>query len=65
MTNDCLIPGTEYIADREALNYCEEFKLLGKPPAKKEDPSNVSKRLFKDPDDEPPLKKSFDSLFGP
>ena len=28
MPNDCLIPGTDYIADREAANYCEEYHLL-------------------------------------
>lgn len=25
--NDCLVPGTEFIADREAMNFCEEFAL--------------------------------------
>lgn len=24
-SNDCKIPGTETVADRSALNYCEEF----------------------------------------
>ncbi|MBX7065766.1 MAG: hypothetical protein K1X28_00905 [Parachlamydiales bacterium] len=24
--NDCLVPGTEYIRDREAPNFCEDFK---------------------------------------
>jgi hypothetical protein len=27
--NDCLIPGTDPIADRTAANLCEWFKLLG------------------------------------
>lgn len=27
--NDCSVPGTEYIRDREANNFCEEFELLG------------------------------------
>ncbi len=26
--NDCLIPGTELIADREKFNLCEEFSPL-------------------------------------
>jgi hypothetical protein len=26
--NDCLVPGTEFIRDREAANFCEEFKPL-------------------------------------
>jgi|GEM_PF-5808468 len=28
--NDRLVPGTEYIADREANNFCEDFSALGK-----------------------------------
>lgn len=45
--NDCAVPGTEYVADREANNFCEEFSLLGKAPVKP--PTN--------------LKKGFDDLF--
>jgi hypothetical protein len=31
--NDCAIPGTEQIADREAANFCDEFAIaLKKPP---------------------------------
>jgi hypothetical protein len=25
--NDCLVPGTDSVRDREAANYCEEFKV--------------------------------------
>lgn len=25
--NDCAVPGTDYIRDREAANFCEEFKI--------------------------------------
>lgn len=25
--NDCAVPGTEYIRDRERFNFCEEFKV--------------------------------------
>lgn len=25
-SNDCLVPGTEFIQDRERANLCEEFK---------------------------------------
>ncbi len=46
--NDCAVPGTEYIADREAANFCEEFKLSGKAPVKTADPNEIAKRLFKD-----------------
>ena len=45
--NDCAVPGTEYVADRMASNFCEEFNLLGKPPDKPP----------------PNLKKNFNDLF--
>lgn len=44
--NDCKIPGTEPIADREARNNCEDFVMLGKSPPPRIDPNEVSKRLF-------------------
>ena len=47
LSNDCKIPGTELISDREARNTCEEFVLMGK--AKGETKGNVQdvlKRLF-------------------
>jgi hypothetical protein len=25
--NDCLIPGTEWVKDREAMNFCEEYSV--------------------------------------
>lgn len=46
--NDCRVPGTEPVRDREASNFCEEFALLGKPPPPKVDPNDVIKRLFSD-----------------
>lgn len=48
LPNDCKIPGTEYIADREAANFCEEFLLLGQGPAPKADAREVENRLFGD-----------------
>lgn len=45
--NDCAVPGTEYIADRESSNFCEEFQLLGQAPQKKPNIDDISKRLFK------------------
>lgn len=48
MANDCMIPGTEFIADRTASNFCEEFQLLGKGPEKKASVDDVSRRLFGD-----------------
>lgn len=64
--NDCEVPGTEYISDRKAMNFCEEFALSGKPPLPKMDPDEVAHRLFgekselqkKDP------KDFFNSLFS-
>lgn len=44
--NDCKIPGTELIADREARNSCEDFVMLGNAPSPKTDPKDVLKRLF-------------------
>lgn len=44
--NDCRIPGTDPISDREAANFCEEFVFLGqyKPPSKDQ---NRFQDLFK------------------
>lgn len=67
LPNDCRVPGTEYIADREAGNLCEEFKLLGKGPTAQKDLSDVSKQLFgeevEDSTDKDP-KRRFDDLFS-
>jgi hypothetical protein len=49
LPNDCQIPGTESIADREAVNFCEEFVPSSLSPQKK-DPSEA--------------KKKFDDLFN-
>jgi hypothetical protein len=48
LSNDCKIPGTEPISDREMRNTCEEFVLSGKAPTPKTDPKDVLKRLFGD-----------------
>lgn len=42
--NDCAVPGTEFIADREANNFCEEFSMLVRPPSE----PNRSKKPFDD-----------------
>ncbi len=46
--NDCAVPGTDYVADRAKMNFCEEFKILGKPPTAAPDPKTIAKKLFKD-----------------
>ncbi len=61
--NDCAVPGTDYIRDREASNLCEEFKVkipekistFGEPAIEK------ARRLFGI--EEPEAKKDFNSLF--
>jgi hypothetical protein len=68
LPNDCAVPGTDFIPDRTATNFCEEFKLLGLGPEKKKDPSEASRRLFGEEDKEPkkpedPTDK-FKRLFG-
>ena len=48
LPNDCKVPGTEWIADREALNFCEDFA-----------PSSV----FVQKKDLPDTRRRFDDLF--
>lgn len=46
--NDCAVPGTDYISDRSANNFCEEFSPLDQSP--KTYPSQDKKKfddLFK------------------
>lgn len=64
LPNDCMIPGTEIITDREASNFCEEFKLLGIGPSVFSDPKNAAKKLFKDEADPQLRPKGFNSLFN-
>ncbi len=47
--NECYIPGTETIRDREANNYCDDFKPVTHQKID-QGPSieDVSKRLFED-----------------
>jgi hypothetical protein len=44
--NDCLVPGTEWVKDREAMNFCEEFAVR-QPSPNKEGPLNQAKNNFK------------------
>lgn len=53
--NDCAVPGTDYIRDREAFNFCEEFK----PQIQNSSPPKPSSFLGEDL----PPKKDFNSLF--
>lgn len=49
LPNDCAIPGTDFIADREKNNFCEEFQVLI-PKNSKNSPNlkDIEKRLFGD-----------------
>ncbi len=54
--NDCAVPGTDYVRDREAANFCEEFSPLDSPaPAQNDAAFERAKRLF---GEEPPKKKN-------
>jgi hypothetical protein len=61
MPNDCLIPGTEPITDREKANYCEEFALIEPDSSPKGSPSDAAKKLFGDEDIGE--NRDFESLF--
>lgn len=65
--NDCMIPGTELVADREARNLCDEFEVnlkVGQEEHKKR-LSDVERQLFgessEEEDDDQP--NPFDRLF--
>lgn len=44
--NECAIPGTEFVADRERRNFCEDFELLGKKGPSGPSPQDIIKDLF-------------------
>jgi hypothetical protein len=56
--NDCLIPGTDPIRDREKNNFCEEFKPI-LPKGETPPPNSNAKKIL----GEPEKKKSFKDLF--
>lgn len=67
LPNDCMVPNTDYVADRAANNFCEEFKLLGKKESGNAvDPKTIAKKLFgdeKDQGQQKDPKKRFNDLF--
>ncbi len=68
MPNDCLIPGTESIADRESSNFCEEFQVLGQMASRSPDLKAIEKKIFGSGDDHSSKSKDkskakFDDLF--
>lgn len=46
--NNCLVPGTEFVANRERFNFCEEFSLKGEKRTEGANLSDVAKKLFGD-----------------
>lgn len=44
-SNDCLIPGTDFIAEKEANNFCEDFEILVRLP---KSPLIIEKKSFDD-----------------
>lgn len=56
--NDCQVPGTDRVLDREQSNLCEEFKPLVE---LKREASPHTKKIFGE--DPLPPKKGFDDLF--
>lgn len=48
--NDCLVPGTDSIKDREAMNFCEEFALKIATKENKVKGKEFFNNLFKDID---------------
>ncbi len=46
--NQCMIPGTDPISDRETVNYCEEYQLKPDGPViQKKNPDDIARDLFK------------------
>jgi hypothetical protein len=61
--NDCAIPDTDPIRDREAINFCEFFCLLGHKRQKGEAADHVTKRLFGE-EPSPDKKTRLEDLFS-
>lgn len=61
--NDCSVPDTELVADREAANLCEDFQWGPKGPkgSKSSSAADVAKKLFGEDQDCTP--KKFEDLW--
>lgn len=47
--NECLVPGTEWVSDRERSNLCEEFQIKeGIAPSAGLSKEDIAKKLFND-----------------
>jgi len=59
--NDCNVPETEHVKDRERSNLCEDFSYIEKAPQKKTAKvDDISKRLFGSSSNQ---SINFDSIF--
>ena len=58
--NDCIVPGSDPISDKEQSNLCEDFKPLSSPSSNTEKDS--ARKIFGE--DAIPPKKNFDDLFN-
>jgi hypothetical protein len=45
LANDCAVPNTEFVSDRQINNFCEEFTLSGIAPSS---PNTPSRKKFDD-----------------
>lgn len=61
--NDCNVPNTEFVSDREKNNFCEDFEIKVFSKEEKKSKKDISKKLFKDSEDDNGEKKDFNSLF--
>ncbi len=65
MPNDCSIPDTEFVADREKANFCEEFSLKDHEENQGVSASDIESLLFGESDsDDLKGKDKFNSLFN-
>jgi hypothetical protein len=68
LPNDCAIPDTVRVNDREKYNFCEDFSLKAPSPKEESDISKVAKQLFGNDGEEENKKNSgkdgFNSLFA-
>jgi predicted RNA-binding Zn-ribbon protein involved in translation (DUF1610 family) len=53
--NDCSVPGTEFVRDREAANFCEDFSIKKITGTNSDDPLKKAKKIF---GEDLPIKKN-------
>ncbi len=46
--NDCNVPNTEFVSDKEKNNFCEDFEINQKVDTQNKTKEDISKKLFKD-----------------